>query len=106
MSATGILDLAAAGDPVASKLILGRAGIVVDVIVNLSLVLNPGLILLGGEVGCHPALLSLVKRELEPCKFAIPRIASATLGEFAVLWGAIAVALEAIPSLLLPMSMS
>ena len=106
MTAIGILDLAATGDSLARKLILYRAGIVADAIVNLSLVLNPGLILLGGEVGRHPALLSLVKRELDQCEFAIPKIAAAILGEFAVLWGAIALALEAIPSLLLPNSMS
>lgn len=103
--AVDVLDLAQAGDTAASKVILYRAEIVADVIVNLSLVLNPGLIVLGGEVGRHPALLSLVKRELEQSEFAVPRIAAASLGEFAVLWGAIAVALEAIPSLLLPQAL-
>jgi glucokinase len=101
-SAVGVLDLAEGGDPRARKIILHRAEIVADVIVNLSLVLNPGLILLGGEVGSHPALLRFVKKELEQSEFAIPKIAAASLGELAVLWGAIALALEAIPSLLLP----
>jgi glucokinase len=104
-SAVGVLDLAEEGDPRARKLILHRAEIVADVIVNLSLVLNPGLILLGGEVGSHPALLSFVKKELEQSEFAIPKIAAASLGELAVLWGAIALALEAIPSLLLPVAL-
>lgn len=106
MKAIDVLDLAQSGDAAASKVILYRAGIVADVIVNLSLVLNPGLILLGGEVGRHPELLSLVKRELEQSEFAIPRIAAASLGDLAVLWGAVAVALEAIPFLLLPPSMA
>jgi glucokinase len=106
VSAVGVLDLAHAGDLAANKIVLYRAGIVADVIVNLSLVLNPGLILLGGEVGRHVALLALVKRELEQSEFAIPRIAAASLGEFAVLWGAISVALEAIPTLLLPQAIS
>lgn len=101
-----VLDLAQAGDPVARKILLHRAGIVADVIVNLSLVLNPGLILLGGTVGSHPTLLNFVKKELEQSEFAIPKIAAASLGESAVLWGAIALALEAIPSLLLPQSIS
>jgi glucokinase len=61
-------------------------------------------VLLGGEVGRHPALLSFVSRELKQCEFAVPRIATAMLGEAAVLNGAIAVALEAIPSILLPLS--
>ena len=106
MDAKGVLNLAQAGDPIARRIILHRAGIVADVIVNLSLVLNPGLILLGGNVGSHPALLSFVTGELEQSEFAIPKIAAASLGEFAVLWGAIALALEDIPSLLLPQSIS
>jgi glucokinase len=106
MSALEVLNLAQTGDSRAKRIILHRAGIVADVIVNLSLVLNPGLILLGGEVGSHPVLLSFVKKELEQSEFAIPKIAAASLGEFAVLWGAIALALEAIPALLLPPSLS
>ena len=106
VSAKKLLDLAQTGDPVTRRIIHRRAGIVADVIVNLALVLNPGLILLGGEVGSHPVLLNLVKKELEQCEFAIPKIAAASLGEFAVLWGAIALALEGIPSLLLPQTIS
>jgi glucokinase len=103
--AVAVFDLAQTGDSRARKIILHRARIVADVIVNLSLVLNPGLILLGGKVGSHPALLSFVKKELEQSEFAIPRIAAATLGDSAVLWGAIALALDAIPALLLPESL-
>jgi glucokinase len=62
--------------------------------------------LLGGAVGSHPTLLNFVTKELEQSEFAIPKIAAASLGEFAVLWGAVALALEAIPSLLLPQSIS
>ena len=104
--AQGVLQLAQAGDPLARKIILHRASIVADVIVNLSLVLNPGLILLGGKIGSHLALLRFVMKELEDSEFAVPKIAAASLGEFAVLWGAIALALDAIPSLLLPQSIS
>ncbi|MDR3718193.1 MAG: ROK family transcriptional regulator [Bryobacteraceae bacterium] len=101
---TAILDMAQRGEPAARKIVRQRAAIVADVIVNLALILNPGLVLLGGEVGRHPALLSFVRRELKQCEFAVPRIATAMLGEAAVLNGAIAVALEAIPSILLPLS--
>jgi len=104
--AQSVLNLAQIGDPLAKKIILHRAGIVADVIVNLSLVLNPGLILLGGKVGSHPTLLRFVTKELDHSEFAVPKIAAASLGEFAVLWGAIAVALDAIPSVLLPQSIS
>jgi glucokinase len=102
MEAKTILDLAQSGDPRAKKIIQYRAGIVSDILVNLSLILNPGLILLGGEVGSHPMLLSSVQKQLERSEFAVTRIAAATLGDFAVLWGAIAAALEEIPFVLLP----
>ena len=106
MDARGILNLAQAGDPQAKKIIQHRAAIVSDIIVNLSLILNPGLILLGGEVGSHPVLLSFVQKQLERCEFAVTRIAVATLGDSAVLWGAIAVGLEMIPGILLPQPLS
>jgi glucokinase len=106
MDARGILNLAQAGDPQAKKIIQHRAAIVSDIIVNLSLILNPGLILLGGEVGSHPVLLNSVQKQLERCEFAVTRIAVATLGDSAVLWGAIAVGLEMIPGILLPQPLS
>ena len=106
VDALGVLNLAQAGDPRAKKIIQHRAAIVSDIIVNLSLILNPGLILLGGEVGSHPVLLSSVQKQLEGCEFAVPRIAAATLGDIAVLWGAVAVGLEMIPGILLPQPLS
>ena len=57
MDALGVLNLAQAGDARAEKIVHHRAGIVADIIVNLSLILNPGLILLEGEVGSHPTLI-------------------------------------------------
>jgi glucokinase len=106
VDAQAVLNLAQAGDPRAKKIIQHRAEIVSDIIVNLSLILNPGLILLGGEVGSHPVLLSSVQKQLERCEFAVTRIAVATLGDTAVLWGAIAVGLEMIPDILLPQPLS
>lgn len=106
MDARAVLNLATSGDPLAQSIIEHRAGIVSDIIVNLSLILNPALILLDGEVGSHPALLSSVNKHLEQCEFAVTRIAVASLGDFAVLWGAIAIALDAIPLVLLPQPLS
>ena len=102
VSAITILDLAQAGDARAKKIVRRRAEIVADIIVDLSLILNPNLILLGGEVGGHPALIEFVRQQLQGSEFAVPRIDSGTPGNRAVLWGAIAVALDAIPSVLLP----
>ena len=98
-----VLNLAQQGNAQAKQMVMRRAILVSDILVNLSLILNPGLILLGGEVGSHPCLLSLVSKELERCEFAVTRIASAGLEQAAaVLWGAIAIALEEIPYVLLP----
>ena len=51
VDANAILNLARAGENCASKLIRQRAEIAADIVINFSLILNPGLILLGGEIG-------------------------------------------------------
>ena len=102
MDALRVLDLAQAGDARAEKIVQHRAGIVADIIVNLSLILNPGLILLEGEMGSHPALLSAVEKQLQESEFAVTKIGTGKLGNNSVLWGGIAIALEMIPSVLLP----
>jgi glucokinase len=102
MDALGILKLAEAGDPRAEKIVHDLTEIVADIIVNLSLILNPGLILLGGEVGSHPVLIRFVRKQLEGGEFAVTKVASSALGDRAVLWGGISLALDALPSVLLP----
>lgn len=102
LNARAILDLARAGDKRAERIAQQRASIVSDIIVNLSLVLNPNLIVMGGDVGSHPELIRLVNRQLEGSEFAVTRIEAGTLGSKAVLWGAIASALQGLPTLLLP----
>lgn len=98
----GVLNLAQAGDPCAIKIVRQRSAIVADIIVNLSLILNPGLILLGGEVGSHPVLIDFVQKHLKGGEFAVTKITSSPPRQRAVLWGCISLALEAIPSVLLP----
>jgi glucokinase len=102
IDAPGILKLAQAGDKRAEKIVRQLTETVADIIVNLSLILNPGLILLGGEVGSHPVLIDLVRKQLEGGEFAVTKIASSELGDRAVLWGAISLALDSLPSVLLP----
>jgi glucokinase len=57
---------------------------------------------LEGEVGSHPALISAVQKQLQESEFAVTRIGVGMLGDASVLWGGIAIALEKIPSVLLP----
>jgi glucokinase len=102
MDALGVLNLAQGGDARAEKIVQHRAGIVADIVVNLSLILNPGLILLEWEVGGHPTLISAVQKQLQESEFAVTKIGAGKLGNTSVLWGGIAIALEMIPSVLLP----
>ena len=102
LRAVDVLDLAQAGDPHARRIIRLRVDIVSDIIVNLSLILNPGLVLLGGEIGSHPVLVNSVSRQLAGSEFAVTKIGTGALGERAVLWGGVSLALEAISSVLLP----
>jgi glucokinase len=102
IDAIEVLNMARAGDAQAIKIVRYRAELIADIIVNLSLILNPGLILLGGEIGSEPVLIDSVRQLLEGSEFAVPKIAAGTRGNRAVLWGAISLALDAIPSVLLP----
>lgn len=92
--AADVWDLATAGNAAAKRILRQRATILADVIVDLALILNPKLILLGGEVGNHPALLHDVKALLEGSEFARVRLALGSLGASAVLKGAVSIALE------------
>jgi len=89
-----VWDLAASGNPEAKRILRQRATILADVILDLALILNPNLILLGGEVGNHPALLREVKILLKGSEFAVLRVELGALGIPAVLLGGVSVALE------------
>jgi glucokinase len=102
LDALDVLNLAQEGDGPAVKIVRHHSEIVADIIVNLSLILNPGLIVLGGEIGSHPVLIDFVQKQLEGGEFAVTKIASSLPEQRAVLWGCISLALEALPSVLLP----
>ncbi len=93
-----VWDLASLGNAAAKRILRQHATILADVIVDLALILNPNLILLGGEVGNHPALLREVNALLEGSEFAVLRVTLGALGIPAVLIGAASIALE--PTLL------
>lgn len=97
-----VWDLAALGNAEAKRILRQRATILADVIVDLALVLNPNLILLGGEVGNHPVLLKEVNQLLEGSEFGVVRVALGSLGSSAVLKGAVSIAVEPAIAGLLP----
>jgi len=92
--AAEVFDLAAAGNVQAKKLLSQRATILSDVILDLALILNPDVILLGGEVGSHPRLFEEVKALLRGDEFAVVKVALSALGSSAVLWGGVYTAME------------
>jgi glucokinase len=69
--AADVWDLAAAGNGKAKRILKQRAAILADVILDLALILNPSLILLGGEVGNHPVLLHELETLLGGSEFPI-----------------------------------
>jgi len=92
-SAADVFNLAVSGNAEAKRLVKQRATILADIVLDLALILNPSLILLGGEVGNHPRLLQELEGLLEGSEFAIARVGLGSLGSSAVLWGAIYTAL-------------
>jgi len=104
-SAADVFDLANAGNARAKRVLRQRATILADIVLDLALILNPSLILLGGDVGNHPRLLQEVKALLEGSEIAVAPVKLGALGTSAVLWGAIYTALEsAVIGLLQPTS--
>jgi len=92
--ATDVFDLAAAGNAIAKKILRQKAEILADVVLDLALILNPGLILFGGEVGKHPVLLREVKALIAGSEFGVIDLKLGELGTSAALWGAVACGLE------------
>jgi glucokinase len=100
--ATQILDLALEGDPTARRILNNVSECVATVCSYLSLILNCSLIVFGGELGMHPALLQAVSVRLEDHDFARPRLAITQLGAKAENRGALRVALQAADASLPP----
>jgi len=92
--ATDVFNLAAAGNADAKRILKQKGRILADVVLDLALILNPGLILLGGEVGTHPVLLRAVKEFLAGSEFGVISIKLGELGTTAALWGAVASGLD------------
>jgi glucokinase len=92
--ASSVLDLALEGNSVAQKIVHQRARLLKDVVLNLSLTLNPSLFVFGGDLGAHPALLEPTVEMLRKSEIAVARVLPSSLGNSAVVWGAVAVAMR------------
>lgn len=96
LRANRILDRAEDGqDPDAIAILNRTAQFLADAIISAMLLLNPGLVVLGGGVGSHRGLQQAVESILEKVHFPHPAVRTSTLDTHAQLYGAIALALEA-----------
>jgi glucokinase len=89
-----ILDRATQGDALAQQIVDKVSEYLAMVCSYLSLILNCSLIVFGGELGLHPALLQATSARLEEHDFARPRLAITQLGTKAQLRGALRLALQ------------
>src|SRR5580698_3170873 len=82
--ASDVLDLALEGNSAAQKLVLQRARLLKDVVLNLALTLNPSLFVFGGELGAHAALLEPTVEMLRKSEIAVAEVLPSSLGKSAV----------------------
>jgi glucokinase len=96
LNASRIFDLAAEGDRAAGEVMRYTSGILADAIADISLLLNPEVVVLGGGVGSHPELCRVIEKLLQRHEFAQPMLRSSSLGTQAQLHGAVSVSLTAV----------
>jgi predicted NBD/HSP70 family sugar kinase len=96
LRATEIFDRAQDGDERAREILFKTAEILAQAIINLSIVLNMSLAVLGGAVGRHPALLETTQQFLNRHNFPRPQLVASNLGVDAQLHGAIRLALQSV----------
>jgi len=92
---TEIFDLAARGDACAERVLRLTAEHLAAAIVNLSLVLDTPLVVLGGGIGSHLALVEATRKAIARNEFACPEVVASSLGRDAQLHGAIWLAIHA-----------
>jgi glucokinase len=91
---TEIFDLAATGNAYAQDILNSTAEHLALAIVNMSLILDTSLVVLGGGIGSHPALVEVTRKALARNEFANPEVVASNLGHDAQLHGAIWLAIQ------------
>jgi glucokinase len=107
-TAADILAFAEAGDVVAIQVIEATARALCDVIANISVLLDPTMIVLGGPIGCSQILFDAVSQQLQLQKHDVDRITLhlSQCGKEAALLGALKTALEIAEARLLSFNLS
>lgn len=96
LKTTQIFDLAADGDRLASEVVRYASGILAEAIADISLLLNPAVVVLGGGVGSHPELCRATEELVQRHEFAQPSLRSSSLGTEAQMHGALSASLSAV----------
>jgi glucokinase len=91
---TDIFDLAARGDACARRVLQATSEHLATAIVNISLVLDTSLVILGGGIGGHPALVEAAANAVARNEFANPEVVASGLGRDAQIYGAIWLAIQ------------
>ena len=102
LRADQVFDLAREGDPVAREVLTYTAGLLADAVADISLLLNPELVVFGGGLGSHPELCAAAQQRMERHEFARPELRSSALGTRAQLFGAVSLSIAAATASLLP----
>ncbi|MER7394726.1 ROK family transcriptional regulator [Streptomyces sp. NPDC000151] len=93
-AARAILDRAAGGDPEAQAVVEREGRTIGEAVAAVCAVVDPELVLLGGPIGAHPALLAPVRATVDALAPLAPRVETGTLGANATLRGALALAVR------------
>jgi glucokinase len=91
---TEIFDLAVSGNACAQGVLQVTAEHLATAIVNISLVLDTSLVVLGGGIGGHPALVEAARKAVARNEFANPDVVASGLGHDAQIYGAIWLAIQ------------
>ena len=94
LSATEIFELGRDGTPIAAEILEQASRILADAILNISLIVNCSLFVLGGGVGTSGALYDATRRRLDRNELVRPQLVVSALGLDAQLTGAIRLALN------------
>lgn len=95
LSAAFVFEAARKGDWLAKRILESYCELLAMAIHNLSVILSPELIVLGGEIGIHSDVLIPLLQLIADHRFPIrPKLAASLLGEHAVVVGAVNIAAQ------------
>ncbi len=89
LTAVEILDRAAAGHALAEKIARRTARVLAEAVLNLSVILDPELVVFGGPLGLHPFLFLLTVQRVQQSRLSRPVLAPSALGADSQLVGAV-----------------